>query len=131
MNGEVHWTAVDGYVGTTSGGKSFQLYGESSPSPMEMVLHAHAACSLIDVKEGLKHRIENVDYMTIEIESQRAQESPKVFTSITMKYIVKGTVPEKLVQRLIESSHEKHCSVGNMITRSGTSLKWSLEMQTD
>ena len=131
MNGEVHWTAVDGYVGTTSGGKSLQIYGESSPSPMEMVLHAHAACSLIDVKEGLKHRIENVDYMTIEIESQRAQESPKVFTSITMKYIVKGTVPEKLVQRLIESSHEKHCSVGNMITRSGTSLKWSLEMQTD
>lgn len=131
MNGEVHWTAVDGYVGTTSGGKSFQIYGESSPSPMEMVLHAHAACSLIDVKEGLKHRIENVDYMTIEIESQRAQESPKVFTSITMKYIVKGTVPEKLVQRLIESSHEKHCSVGNMITRSGTSLKWTLEMQTD
>lgn len=131
MNGEVRWTAVDGYVGTTSGGKSFQIYGESSPSPMEMVLHAHAACSLIDVKEGLKHRIENVDYMTIEIESQRAQESPKVFTSITMKYIVKGTVPEKLVQRLIESSHEKHCSVGNMITRSGTSLKWSLEMQTD
>ena len=131
MNGEVHWTAGDGYVGTTSGGKSFQIYGESSPSPMEMVLHAHAACSLIDVKEGLKHRIENVDYMTIEIESQRAQESPKVFTSITMKYIVKGTVPEKLVQRLIESSHEKHCSVGNMITRSGTSLKWTLEMQTD
>ena len=131
MNGEVRWTAVDGYVGTTSGGKSFQIYGESSPSPMEMVLHAHAACSLIDVKEGLKHRIENVDYMTIEIESQRAQESPKVFTSITMKYIVKGTVPEKLVQRLIESSHEKQCSVGNMITRSGTSLKWTLEMQTD
>lgn len=131
MNGEVRWTAVDGYVGTTSGGKSFQIYGESSPSPMEMVLHAHAACSLIDVKEGLKNRIENVDYMTIEIESQRAQESPKVFTSITMKYIVKGTVPEKLVQRLIESSHEKYCSVGNMITRSGTSLYWSLEMQTD
>ena len=131
MNGEVRWTAVDGYVGTTSGGKSFQIYGESSPSPMEMVLHAHAACSLIDVKEGLKNRIENVDYMTIEIESQRAQESPKVFTSITMKYIVKGTVPEKLVQRLIESSHEKYCSVGNMITRSGTSLHWSLEMQTD
>ena len=131
MNGEVRWTAVGGYVGTTSGGKSFQIYGESSPSPMEMVLHAHAACSLIDVKEGLKDRIENVDYMTIEIESQRAQESPKVFTSITMKYIVKGTVPEKLVQRLIESSHEKHCSVGNMITRSGTSLNWSLEMQTD
>jgi putative redox protein len=128
MNGEVRWTAGEGYVGTTSGGKSFEIYGETSPSPMEMVLHAHAACSLIDVKDGLKHRIDNVDYLTIEIDSERANESPKVFTSVVMKYIVKGNVPEKLVSRLIESSHEKFCSVGNMITRSGATLDWSLEM---
>ena len=51
MNGEVRWTAGEGYVGITSGGKSFEIYGETSPSPMEMVLHAHAACSLIDVKD--------------------------------------------------------------------------------
>ena len=128
MNGEVRWTAEEGYVGTTSGGKSFEIYGKTSPSPMEMVLHAHAACSLIDVKEGLKHRIENVDFMTIEIESERAQESPKVFTAVVMKYIVKGEVPEKLLHRLIESSHEKFCSVGKMITRSGATLDWSLEI---
>ncbi|MAK25767.1 MAG: osmotically inducible protein OsmC [Euryarchaeota archaeon] len=128
MNGEVRWTAEEGYVGTTSGGKSFEIYGETSPSPMEMVLHAHAACSLIDVKEGLKHRIENVEFMTVEIESERANTSPKVFTSIVMKYIVKGDVAEKLVSRLIESSHEKYCSVGNMITKSGATLEWSLEM---
>ena len=128
MKGEVRWTAEEGYVGTTSGGKSFEIYGETSPSPMEMVLHAHAACSLIDVKDGLKHRIENVDYITIEIESERAQESPKVFTAVVMKYIVKGEVSEKLLHRLIESSHEKFCSVGKMITRSGATLDWSLEM---
>ena len=128
MNGEVRWTAQEGYVGTTSGGKSFEIYGETSPSPMEMVLHAHAACSLIDVKEGLKHRIENVEFMTVEIESERANTSPKVFTSIVMKYIVKGDVAEKLVSRLIESSHEKYCSVGNMITKSGATLERSLEM---
>jgi|TARA_B100001996_G_scaffold3651_1_gene3108 putative redox protein len=128
MNGEVHWNHEQGYVGTTSGGKSFEIYGETSPSPMEMVLHAHAACSLIDVKDGLKHRIENVEFLRIEIESERAKASPKVFTSIVMKYIVKGDVPEKLVSRLIESSHEKYCSVGNMITKSGTTLDWSLEM---
>lgn len=128
MNGEVRWTADGGYVGTTSGGKSFEIYGETTPSPMEMVLHAHAACSLIDVKEGLKHRIENVEFLTVEVESERATTSPKVFTSIVMKYIVKGDVAEKLVSRLIESSHEKYCSVGNMITKSGATLDWSLEM---
>tara|TARA_B100000902_G_scaffold757_1_gene1050 strand:- start:43523 stop:43915 length:393 start_codon:yes stop_codon:yes gene_type:complete len=128
MNGEVRWTEDDGYVGTTGRGKRFGIYGESTPSPMEMVLHGHAACSLIDVIGGLKHRIEDVEFATIEIEAERAEEKPRVFTHINMKYIVKGNVPETLVRRLIESSHEKYCSVGIMITRSGTSLDWSLEL---
>ena len=128
MDGEVRWTADEGYVGTTSGGKVFGIYGESSPSPMEMVLHAHAACSMIDVIDGLKGRVENVEYATVDIEAERAEESPRVFTAVSMNYKIKGDVPEELVRRLIESSHERFCSVGIMITRSGTSLEWTLEM---
>jgi len=129
MNGVVVWTETDGYVGTTGGGKKFGIYGSDSPSPMEMVLHGHAACSLIDIIDGLKHRKENVEFVRVEVEADRAAQSPKVFTSVRMRYIVKGDVPEKLVKRLIESSHERHCSVGIMITRSGSSLDWSLEME--
>lgn len=129
MNGEVRWTEEDGYVGTTSKGKVFGIYGESSPSPMEMVLHSHAACSLIDVIDGLKDRSDNVEYATVEIGSVRSEESPRVFTSINMNYIVKGSVPEKLVRRLIQSSHDRYCSVGIMITRSGATLTWTLEMK--
>jgi len=130
MNGEVIWTAGSGYVGTTGRGKRFEIYGSDTPSPMEMVLHGHAACSLIDVIDGLKHRKENVEFIKVEIEADRAEESPKVFTAVRMQYIVKGDVPETLVRRLIESSHEKHCSVGIMITRSGASLEWTLEMES-
>ena len=129
MNGEVRWTGADGYVGTTSGGKRFGIYGDSSPSPTEMVIHAHAACSLIDVIDGLKHRIANVEYATVEIEVEIAEKVPKVFTSVKMKYIIKGDVPEALVRRLIESSHERYCRVGIMITRSGASLDWSLDIR--
>ena len=129
MNGEVRWTEEDGYVGTTSKGKVFGIYGESAPSPMEMVLHSHAACSLIDVIDGLKDRSDKVEYATVEIDSVRSEESPRVFTSINMNYIVKGDVPEKLVRRLIQSSHDRYCSVGIMITRSGTALTWTLEMR--
>jgi len=130
MNGEVVWTETTGYTGTTGGGKTFGIYDSESPSPMEMVLHGHAACSLIDVIDGLKHRKENLEFIKVEIEADRADESPKVFTSVRMRYIVKGDVPEGLVRRLIESSHEKHCSVGIMITRSGAELVWSLEMNS-
>ncbi len=124
------WTESTGYTGTTGGGKTFGIYDSESPSPMEMVLHGHAACSLIDVIYGLKHRKENLEFIKVEIEADRADESPKVFTSVRMRYIVKGDVPEELVRRLIESSHEKHCSVGIMITRSGAELVWSLEMNS-
>ena len=96
---------------------------------MEMVLHSHAACSLIDVIDGLKDRSDNVEQATVEIDSVRSDERPRVFTSVNMKYVVKGDVPEKLVRRLIEQSHEKYCSVGIMITRSGATLTWTLEMR--
>ena len=124
------WTGTNGYTGTTGAGKTFGIYDSESPSPMEMVLHGHAACSLIDVIDGLKHRKKNLEFIKVEIEADRANESPKVFTSVRMRYIVKGEVPEELVRRLIQSSHEKHCSVGIMITRSGTELVWSLEMNS-
>ena len=130
MNGEVVWTESTGYIGTTGAGKKFGIYDSESPSPMVMVLHGHAACSLIDVIDGLKHRKENLEFIKVEIEADRADESPKVFTSVRMRYIVKGDVPEELVRRLIESSHHKHCSVGIMITRSGAELMWSLEMNS-
>ena len=130
MKGEVKWTDLGGYVGTTSGGKRFGIYGDSSPSPTEMVIHAHAACSLIDVIDGLKHRVANVEYATVEIEVEMAEKVPKVFTSVNMNYIIKGDVPETLVRRLIESSHEKYCRIGIMITRSGASLDWSLDMRS-
>tara|TARA_A100000164_G_scaffold376865_1_gene414802 strand:+ start:917 stop:1309 length:393 start_codon:yes stop_codon:yes gene_type:complete len=130
MNGEVVWTESTGYIGTTGAGKKFGIYDSESPSPMEMVLHGHAACSLIDVIDGLKHRKENLEFIKVEIEADRADEPPKVFTSVRMRYIVKGDVPEELVRRLIESSHHKYCSVGIMITRSGAELMWSLEMNS-
>ena len=127
MKGVVEWSESGGYIGTTEDGKKFDIYGENSPSPMELVLHAHAACSMIDVMVGLKDRIGEISMAKVEIEGERASESPRIFTSVIMKYIIRGKVPEKLVRRLIEQSHETFCSVGIMITNSGASLDWSLD----
>ena len=72
--------------------------------------------------------MDNLEELTVEIEAQRAPESPMVFTSVNMRYVVRGDVPEKLVRRIIENSHEKLCSVGIMITRAGATLDWTLDM---
>ena len=91
--------------GETESAKVTPIYSDTAPSPMEMMLQAHAACSLIDLRVGLKDRMENVRAMWVDVEGVRADESPRVFTSVKMHYVVEGDVPEKLVRRIISLSH--------------------------
>jgi|TARA_B100001142_G_scaffold240223_1_gene239062 putative redox protein len=128
MRGMVRWVEGQTMEGITEGGKKFGIYGEEYPSPMEMLLHAHAACSFVDVIGGLKERMKNVNAAWIEIEGERRVESPRVFTNIHMKYVIKGNVAEELVRRIIEYSHEKLCSVGIMMTGYGVKLTWDLKI---
>ena len=129
MKGVVRWTGGRSMEGETAAGKLTPIYSETAPSPMELVLQAHAACSMVDIRVGLKDRMENVRAMRIEIESDRAEEQPRVFTAVRLHYVIEGDVPEKLVRRLIAHSHEKDCSVGIMISQSGASVDWTLDIQ--
>jgi len=48
--------------------------------------------------------------------AERRDEPPKMFTSIHLKYIIKGkNISEEAVQRAISLSEEKYCSVGAML----------------
>ena len=96
---------------------------------MQMVLISHGACSFIDVIAGLKDRMADVRSAWVEVEADRAEDMPRVFTAVRMKYVIEGDVPEKLVNRLIVQSHEKLCSVGAMITGSGATLDWALDIR--
>ena len=129
MKGIVRWTIGEEIEGETDNGKITPFHSDTAASPMQIVLQAHGACSLIDVIDGLKHRMKDVRAMWVELESDRSLETPKVFTEIRMKYIVEGDVPEKLLRRLIAQSHAKYCSVGVMITRSGATLNWTLDLR--
>tara|TARA_B110000444_G_scaffold259679_1_gene304210 strand:- start:32356 stop:32622 length:267 start_codon:yes stop_codon:yes gene_type:complete len=70
------------------------------------------ACSLVDVVIGLKER--PFTKVWVELDSTRAESSPRVFKTVEMIYHVEGDVPEKLLERIVEKSHEKLCSVSNM-----------------
>jgi putative redox protein len=70
------------------------------------------ACSLVDVVIGLKER--PFSKVWVELDSTRAESPPRVFKTVEMIYHVTGDVPDKLVERIVEKSHEKLCSVSNM-----------------
>ena len=55
---------------------------------------------------------------SIEMEGVRRDEVPRIFTSMHMIYNIEGDAPERLVKGLIEKSHEKYCTVSNMLLES-------------
>ncbi|MBN1379195.1 MAG: OsmC family protein [Gammaproteobacteria bacterium] len=91
---------------------------DSGPRPMEMVLLGLGGCSAIDVLMILRKARQQVDDCVIDIEAERANEDPKVFTKIHLHYVLKGeNLSEKHIQRAISLSAEKYCSVSKMLEK--------------
>ena len=49
--------------------------------------------------------------LRVDFSGQRAPEDPRRFTAITLHYTVTGNVPGDKIERAIELSREKYCSV--------------------
>ena len=114
MQGRVEWTGGNGLICTNSNQQSIELDWENGPSPMQITLQMIGACSLVDVVIGLKDR--QFTKVWVELDSTRAETTPRVFQTVEMTYHVEGDVPEKLLERIVAKSHEKYCSVSNMFT---------------
>lgn len=84
------------------------------PTPVEALLSAVAACSAMDVISILMKKQQKVSGYQIQIEGERVGEGtwPRPFVSITLKHIVTGEdIDPAAVQRAVELSDEKYCSV--------------------
>ncbi|MDZ7374476.1 MAG: OsmC family protein [candidate division KSB1 bacterium] len=105
-----HWVTMD---------SSEEFGGQNAGSrPVELLLMALAGCTAMDVISILKKKRSPVTRFEMEVEGERTEEHPKVFTRIRLKYIVYGRgVKEADVQRAIELSIEKYCSVHAMLSR--------------
>jgi putative redox protein len=87
------------------------------PSPMQALGFALAACMAMDVVHILKKARQDLRGLRADLTGQRAQEEPRRFTSIELKYTITGNVPEDLVVRAIDLSREKYCSVWHSMSR--------------
>ena len=125
MQGKVEWLGGHGLKCTNYNGQSLDLDWEDGPSPMQVTLQMIGACSLVDVVTGLKER--PFSKVWVELDSSRAEQSPRVFTSIELVYHVTGDVPHNLVERIVAKSHEKYCSVSNMFNQS-VDISWRVEI---
>ena len=123
MKARVKW--VDGmmFVGESGSGHAVVMDGAPESGgrdlgirPMEMLLLGLGGCTAFDVVLILKRGREPVTDCAVEIEAERAETDPKVFTRIHLLYTLTGRAlsPAK-VERAIKLSKEKYCSASIML----------------
>ena len=83
---------------------------------MELVALASAACTASDVISILQKKQQRVAEFEVNVIGLRAVDHPKVFTEIDLEYVVTGhNIDPKAVERAIELSLTKYCSVNKML----------------
>jgi putative redox protein len=89
-----------------------------APRPMETLLAGAGACAAYDVVLILKRGRHAISGCKVQVQADRAEVDPKVFTRIVMTFIVTGkNLPETAVQRAVQMSHDKYCSATAMLAR--------------
>ncbi|GAC1662670.1 MAG: OsmC family protein [Ktedonobacteraceae bacterium] len=90
-------------------------------SPMELLLVALAGCTGISVLSILRKRKQEIVGYEVRIHGIRAQQHPKVFTTITVAHVFTGTMLEvKWIERAIALSEERYCGVEAMLVKTAT-----------
>jgi putative redox protein len=88
---------------------------EEGLRPMEMVLAGLAGCSSFDVLHILKKQRQHIERLNIEVEGERADAIPAVFTKIHLRFLATGELDESKLQKAVQLSVEKYCSVATML----------------
>ena len=92
--------------------------GGTGYSPMELLLVSLAGCTAMDVISILKKKRQDVTGFQVRAHGVRADDHPRVFTDITLEYVVRGhNIDAKAVERAIELSETKYCSVNGMVSK--------------
>ena len=124
LEARVLWTDNERFLGHASSGHALAVdaagQNKTASSPMELVLIGLCACTASDVVSILRKKREPFTHVQVRAQAERAEEPPRVFTSIKLVYIVGGDVSKKAVEDAVRLSKEKHCSVSAMLQKSAS-----------
>ena len=125
MKAKLKW--IDGvcFMGETGSGHAVVMDGAPEgggrnlgPRPMELVLLGTAGCTSYDVLSILRKSRQDVRDCWVELDAERAEVDPKVFTRIHFHFVVTGRgLKADAVERAIKLSAEKYCSASIMLAR--------------
>ena len=130
MKARVKWVEDVTFLGESGSGHTVVMDGPPEMGgrnlgvrPMEMVLLGVGGCTAFDVIHILRKARQPVEDCWVELEAQRADVEPKVFTRIHIKFFIKGeALQESHVERAVSLSAEKYCSASLMLKQGGVEV---------
>ncbi len=123
MKARVKWIEQASFLGETESNHAVLMDGAPAsggrnlgPRPMEMLLIGTGGCTSFDVISILKKSRQAVSDCYVELDAERAETDPKVFTRIHMHFVIKGKgIKPEVVEKAIKLSAEKYCSASIML----------------
>jgi len=123
MKARVKWVEQASFLGETESSHAVLMDGSPAaggrnlgPRPMEMLLLGAGGCTSFDVVSILKKSRQAISDCYVELEAERAETDPKVFTKIHMHFVVTGkNIKSEAVEKAIKLSAEKYCSASIML----------------
>jgi putative redox protein len=85
--------------------------GIAGPSPMQALAFGFAACMSMDVVHILQKGRHDLRGLRADLRGERAQREPRRFTAFTLNFTVNGNIPNHAVERAVELSRDRYCSV--------------------
>ena len=97
----------------SSGTASIVLDGDSTggPSPVQALAFSLAGCMAMDVAAIVTKGRHSMAAFDVKFAGVRAGDDPHRFLKIELHFSVRGNVPAAAVERAIDLSREKYCSV--------------------
>jgi putative redox protein len=136
MKARIKWVEDATFLGEAGSGHAVVMDGPPDMGgrnlgvrPMEMLLLGMGGCTNFDVVHILKKQRQDVTDCVAELEAERAESEPKVFTKIHVHFVVKGNnLNENKVAKAVELSAEKYCSASIMLGNAGVEISHDFEI---
>ena len=125
LSARVNWAGERTFVGRSGSRHSVIMDTDQESGghdagvrPMEMLLLGMGGCTAYDVVEILEKGRQPVEGCVVELEAERADDFPKVFTRIRVRYVISGRgLDPKKVERAVGLSTDKYCSATIMMAK--------------
>ena len=128
MKARIKWVENAMFLAQSGSGHSIVMDGPPESGgenlgvrPMEMLLMGMGGCASFDVVHILRKGRHHVTGCEANLEAERAETEPKVFTRIHLHFTVTGRgLTEAIVERAIRLSAEKYCSASLMLGKTAS-----------